>query len=121
MKTLSNGAMKPSLLIRHLESTHPDKKDKNENYFERLGENVKMQRLDQTGENYKKMAGIVKASYEVSLSVALNMKAHIRSESLVLPAAKRLVRNLIGEKDVAKLDSVSLCNDTVKRRIREVC
>jgi len=47
-------------------------KDKNESYFERLGENVKMQRLDQTGQNYKKMAGIAKASYEVPLSVAQN-------------------------------------------------
>jgi len=30
------------------------------------------------------------------------------------------VQNLIGEKVVAKLDSVSLSNDTVKRRIREM-
>ena len=37
---------------------------------------MKMQRLDQTGQNYRKMAGIVKASYEVALSVAKNMKAH---------------------------------------------
>jgi len=42
------------------------------------------------------------------------------AESLVLPAAKILVQNLIGEKGVAKLDSVSLSNDTVKRRIREM-
>ena len=75
MKTLSNGAMKPSLLKRHLDSNHPQKKDKNESYFERLGENVKKQRLDHTGQNYQKMAEIVKASYEVSLLVAQNMKA----------------------------------------------
>ena len=66
------------------------------------------------------MAGIVKASYKVSLLVAQNMKAHTIAESLVLPAAKILLPNLIGEKDVAKLDTVSLCNDTVKRRIREM-
>jgi len=79
-----------------------------------------MQCLDQTGQNYRKMAGIVKASYEVALLVAQNMKAHTIAELLVLPAAKRLVRNLLGEKDVAKLDSVSLSNDTAKRRIREI-
>jgi len=66
------------------------------------------------------MAGILKASYEVSLLVAQNMKAHTIAESLVLTAAKLLVRDLIGEKDVAKLDSVSLSNDTAKRRIREM-
>ena len=54
MKTLSNGAMKPSLLKRHLESNHPEK-DRNKSYFERLGENVKKQRLDKTGQNYEKM------------------------------------------------------------------
>jgi len=39
---------------------------------------------------------------------------------LSLPAAKILVQNLIGDKDVAKFDSVSLSIDTVKRRIREM-
>ena len=70
IKTLSNGFMKPSLLKRHLDSNHPEKKDKNESYFQRLGENVKKQRLDHTGQNYQKMAGIVKASYEVPLLLA---------------------------------------------------
>ena len=44
MKTLSNAAMKPSLLKRHLESNHAEKKDKDQSYFERLGENSKRQR-----------------------------------------------------------------------------
>ena len=75
IKTVSNGAM-PSSLKRRLDSNYPEKKDKNESYFERLGENVKKQRLHQAGQNYQKMAGIVKASYEVSLLAAQNMKAH---------------------------------------------
>ena len=120
MKTLSNGAMKPSLFKRHLDSNHPEKKDKNESYFKQLGENIKKQPLDQTGQNYLTTVGIVKASYEVLLLVAQNMKVHTIAESLVLPAAKILVRNLIGEKDAAKLDSVSLSNDTVRSRIKEM-
>ena len=56
----------------------------------------------------------------MSLLVAQNMKAHTIAESLVLQAAKILVRNLIGEKDAAKLDSVSLANDTVRHRIKEM-
>ena len=75
MKTLSNGTVKPSLLKRHLDSYHPEKKHQNESYSERLGENVKKQSLDQTGQNYQKMAGIIKASNEVFLLVAQNMKA----------------------------------------------
>ena len=48
------------------------------------------------------------------------MKANTITESLVLPAAKTLVRNLIGDEAAAKLDNVSLSNDTVKRRIQEM-
>ena len=48
------------------------------------------------------------------------MKAHTIIESLVLPAAKTPDRNLIGDEVAAKLDSVSLSNDTVKRRIQEM-
>ena len=115
MKTLSNAAMKPSLLKQHLLSNHAEKQDKDRSYFERLGENARTQRLDQTGQYHQKKVGIVKASYEVSLLVAQSMKAHTIAETLVLPAAKMLVKNLIGDKAAAKLDSVSLSNDTVKR------
>ena len=62
MKTLSNSAMKPSLLKRHLESKHSDKKDRDKGYFQRLGENVKRQRLNQTGQSYQKSTGILYSS-----------------------------------------------------------
>ena len=120
IKTLSNSAMKPSLLKRHLESNHSDKKNRGKSYFERLGENVKRQRLDHTGQSYQKSIGILYSSYEVSLLIAKNMKAHTIAENLVLPAARILVRNLIGEKEVGKLNSVSLSNDTVRRRIHDM-
>ena len=120
MKTLSNSAMKPSLLKRHLESNYSDKKDRDKSYFQRLGENVKRQRLDQTGQSYQKSTGILYSSYEVSLLIAKNMKAHTIAENLVLPAARILVRSLIGEKEVGKLNSVSLSNDTLRRRIHDM-
>ena len=74
MKTLSNSAMKPSLLKRHLESNHSNKKDRDKSYFQRLGENVKKQHLDQTGQSYQKSAEILHASYEVFLLIAKNIK-----------------------------------------------
>ena len=67
MKTLSDSAMKPNLLKRHLELNHSNEKDRDKSYFQRLGENVKRQRLDQTGQSYQKSDGILHASYEVSL------------------------------------------------------
>ena len=56
----------------------------------------------------------------MSLLVAQNLKAHAIAESLVLPAAKILVRNLLGEEAATKFDNVSLSIDTVKCRIQEV-
>ena len=120
MKTLSNSAIKSSLLKRHLESNHSEKKDRDKSYFQRLDENVKRQHLDQTGQSYQKSAGILHASYEVSLLIAKNIKVHTIAENLVLPAAKTLVRNLIGEKEAEKLNSVSLSNDKVRRRIHDM-
>ena len=82
MKTLSNLAMKPSLLKRHLVTNHVKKKEQDESYFQRLGENAKRQCLDKTGVIYHKKKGIVKASYEVALLIAKNIKAHTIGESL---------------------------------------
>nr|CAB3267853.1 zinc finger BED domain-containing protein 5-like [Phallusia mammillata] len=120
MKTLSNSAMKPSLLKRHLETNHPTKKDQDLSYFQRLGEKAKQQRIDKTGAVYQSSSGNVKASFEVSLLVAQNMNAHTIAESLIMPAAKILIRNVIGVEAEAKLSSVSLSNNTVKRRIEEM-
>ncbi|XP_068241077.1 protein FAM200C-like [Palaemon carinicauda] len=59
----------------------------------------------------------MKASYEVALLVAINMKPHTIAESLIMPAAKILVSHVIGEEVVAKLESVSVSKNTVQRCI----
>ena len=112
--------MKPSLLKRHLVTNHVKEKEPDESYFQRLGENAKRQRLDKTGVICQKIKGVVKASYEVALLVAKNMKAHTIGESLVTPAAKIFVENVIGVGTVAKLETVSFFNNTVKNRIKEM-
>ena len=61
MKTLSNVAMKPSLLQQHLELNYAEKTNKDKSYFERLGENAKRQHLDKTGQFHQKKVGVVKA------------------------------------------------------------
>ena len=114
MKTLANSAMKPSLLQHHLDTNHRDKKDQNESYFQQLGKNAKQQCLDKTGTIYQRKKGVVKASYEVALLIAKNMKAHTVGEFLIMPAAKMFAKHLIGEEAAAKLESVSLSNNTVK-------
>ena len=79
MKTLSNSAMKPSLLKRHLVTNHVKEKEQEESYFQQLGENAKRLRLDKSGVICQKKKGVVKALYEVALLVAKNMKVHTSS------------------------------------------
>ena len=120
MKTLSNASMKPNLLQRPLQTNHPDNKDRDPNYFKRLGENAKKQRLDKTGKQYQQSVGIVTASYEIALLAAKNKKPHIIAEELIVPAAEVLVKHVIGDEAVSKLNSVSVSNNTIQRSITEM-
>ena len=101
--------MKPSLLKRHC-----DKKDRDESYFQRLGEYVKWQRLDKIGTIYQRKKGIFKSLYEFALLVAKSTKAHTTWESLTMLAANILVSHFIGKEEGVRQESVSLSNNTIK-------
>ena len=120
MKTLSNSTMKPSLLKLHLATNHVKEKEQDESYFQQLGENAKRQCLDKSGVIFQKEKGIVKALYEVTLLVAKSMKALAMGKSLVMSAAKILVKNVIGVEATAKLKTASLSNNMVKNLIEEM-
>ena len=76
IKTVSNASIKPSLLQRHLQTNHPKKKDHAPNYFKRLGESAKKQRLDNIGKQYQQSVGMVTASCKIARIVAVNKKPH---------------------------------------------
>ena len=100
IKTLLNASMKPSLLQCHLQTNHPNKKDCNPNYFKRLGENAKKQRLGKTRKQYQQSVGIVITSYEIALIVAKNKKPYTISEKLIMPVVKVLVKHVISDETV---------------------
>ena len=95
-------------------------KDRDPNYFKRLGENAKKQRLDKTKKQYQQSVGIVTASYEIALLVAKNKKSHTIAEEFIMPAAKMLVKHVIGDEAVSKLNSASVSNNTIQLRIAEM-
>ena len=95
MRTLLNASMKSSLLQRHLQANHPDKKNRDPNYFKRLGENAKKQRPDKTGKQYHQSVRIATASYEIALLVAKNKKPHTIAEKLIVPVTKVLVKHVM--------------------------
>ena len=52
--------------------------------------------------------------------MATNKKPHTIAEELIIPAAKVLVKHVIGDEAVSKLNSVSVSNNTIQQRITEM-
>ncbi|XP_041840400.1 SCAN domain-containing protein 3-like [Melanotaenia boesemani] len=116
---LSNEAMKPSKLLRHLETKHPALKDKPLEYFER-------KKREQEGQKQLLRAttstnvSALKASYLVANRIAKSKKPFTIGEELILPATKDICRELLGEAAVKKIAQVPLSASTISRRIEEI-
>ena len=119
LKTLSADSMKPSLLKRHIETCHPEVKDKDASCFQRKESGVKKVRLDTTGTFNQLSISAIETSYVISLKIAQQKKPHTIGETLILPCIKEAVRLMLGEASVKKLDPLSISNNTVHPRIVE--
>ncbi|KAL4136257.1 hypothetical protein QTP88_007808 [Uroleucon formosanum] len=115
---LSNEALKPSKLKRHLETKHKEHAMKSIDFFknkeQELRKNMKFIKktaTDRTNES------AVKASFIVSLLIGKSGKPHTIAEDLILPAAKAMVSAMIGEEAANSLNKIALSNDTIKKRI----
>ena len=120
LKTLCNPAIKSSLLNRHLERNHPNKMNADESYFQQLADNVKRQLMNKMGQMQQKSADVVAVSFEIALLMAEQKQPHTIAKSFILSGAKILVKRVFGEQAVAKLNTVSLCDNTMRRRIEEM-
>ncbi|XP_040275778.1 protein ZBED8-like [Bufo bufo] len=119
-EVLSAESMKPNKLKRHFDSKHPSFAGRDTNYFRSKADALKKARLDTGGKYYKQNVAAVEASYLVARRIARAMKPHTIGEDLLLPAAKDIVRVMIGDEYVTKLNAISLSNDTVRRRLDDM-
>ncbi|KAK1345281.1 LOW QUALITY PROTEIN: hypothetical protein QTO34_013992 [Cnephaeus nilssonii] len=115
-EVLSAKSMKLNKLKRHFDSKHPSFAGKDTNYFRSKADGLKKARLDTGGKYHKQNVAAIEASY---LNRQSYETSHI-AEDLLLPAAKDIVRVMIGEEFVIKLSAISLSNDTVCRRIDDM-
>ena len=69
-KILSNDAMRPSRLERHLTTIHPDLVNKPRDYFAGKSISLKRVKLDRDGDFRQDLSKAVEASYEISLLIA---------------------------------------------------
>lgn len=118
-ETLSRESMKPSKLVRHLNTKHPNEKDKPLEFFERKLKVLQHQKsavLQMSNINEKALL----ASYRVAFRVAKAGKPHTIAENLILPAALDIAQIMFGKQEVEKLKSIPLSDNTIQRRISDM-
>lgn len=113
---LSRESMKPSKLVRHLNTKHPNEKHKPVEFFER-----KLKALERQKTAIGQMSNLnekaLLASYRVAFRVAKAGKSHTIAENLILPAALDIAEIMFGKQEVEKLKSIPLSDNTIQRRI----
>lgn len=118
---LSNEALKPIKLRRHLETKHSEYASKPIEFFEnKLKEYQSRKKTLETAFSGNDNSKAVEASYRVAKLIAKAGKPHTIGETLILPAAKEMVGVMCGEKARKQLNLISLSDNTVERRINEM-
>lgn len=117
---LSHESMKPSKLKRHFETKHSEHTKKDLEFFRRHETSCKSQRLDRTGIFQQSNTALMQASYEVALEIAKQKKPHTIGENLIKPCMLKMVKLVLGESSEAKMQRISLSNNTIQRRISDM-
>lgn len=117
---LSNEALVPSKLKRHLETKHPALKDKPKEYFENLvtQQNKQAKKLM----NYLKLPekGLI-ASYKVAQLLAKRKIVHTDAESVIAPALAIVVETMLGADAAKKVKKhYPLSKNTISRWINDL-
>lgn len=118
-KTLSNEAMAPSKLKRHIEANHHEQKDNPISYFESLRSNLKNQ-----SKRFKKFMTITDqaqtASYLIAQLIAQKKKPHAEAEEIIMPALKIAASCMLSNDAVEKFKNIPLSSKTIARRIEDL-
>ncbi|XP_059375528.1 zinc finger BED domain-containing protein 5-like [Carassius carassius] len=119
LKILACDSLKPNKLKPHLETTHPEHKDKPVEFFRK-----KLTQCRAQQSRFTKAASLPAnaqlASYKVAYRVAQCKKPHTIAEELILPSAIDMVSTMINEATASKLKAIPLSNNTISRRIYDM-
>ena len=118
-KELSNNAMVPARLKRHLDTNYPTLKNKNTTYFCRLLESNKKE------VNFMRRATTIsekalKVSYRVAELIAKEKQPHTLAEKVILPAYKIIIEEMIGLNAVKDIAKLPLSDNTIAKRIEDM-
>lgn len=117
--TLSNEAMVPSKLKRHLNTRHPFVSQKDMAYFSRL-----LKGQSKAATKMVKRVSVadtaLEASFRVAELIAKKMKPHTTGEEIIGPACNIIVETMLGKEAQEQISKVPLSNNTISRRISEM-
>ncbi|KAL4097758.1 hypothetical protein QTP88_022480 [Uroleucon formosanum] len=116
---LSNDALKPAKLLRHLHTIHPTLKDQPPEFFEGKCKSLKKMKLGPSGANVAVSQQVLTASFEISQLISKSKKAHSIGETLIKPSLL-IAANIFGEDAKKKIQNMPLSNNTVKARIEKM-
>lgn len=116
---LSNESMKPSKLMRHLQTKHPQLESKPLDFFRRKSLEMKIQK-DAFKKCFSVDKSLLKASYLVALRIAKSKKPYSVAEDLVKPCLIDVCSEVLGQSAADKMKALPLSNDTIGRRICEL-
>nr|CAI5843314.1 unnamed protein product [Callosobruchus analis] len=116
---LSNESMKPSKLLRHLQSKHPQVESKPLDFFKRKSLEMKIQK-DAFKKCFLVDKSLLKASYLVALRIAKSKKPYSVAEDLLKPCLIDVCCEVLGQSAADKMKTLPLSNDTIGRRICEL-
>ena len=119
-KIMSAESMKPNKMKCHFKANHPNFAGKDVQCSKNKADGVKKRRLDFGGKYQHQNMAAIEASYFVALRIAKAKKPHTIAEELLLPATKDIVRVMLGAEYANKLNTISLSNNTVSRRIDDM-
>ena len=116
---MSNASLRPSKPKNHRDKKHPQRKDDD---IDALSAKRVRYDLEATLPHLgftvvEKLT--LRCSYEVAYQIAKCKKPHTIVEELIKPCAEKMVEIMIGSGAKKKIQQVSLCNDTIRRRIDE--
>lgn len=115
--TLSNESMNPSKLKRHLETKHPDHKNKPIIFFETLRSDLQKQ-----SKKLKKFTTVSDqaqfASFKIAQLLAKKKKSHAEAENVIMPALKIAAECMLTNEAVEKFKNIPLSSKTIARKIQ---
>ena len=112
---LSNSALIPAKLQRHLEANHPAYETKTISYFKHMKSSVHKQKDSFLGA-VKTDQDLLLTSYRLSHHILKTKKPFTLGEEVIKPALQIVAEQLLDKKTEIKFQNISLSDTTVSRR-----